>query len=73
MIHSLLTQVYQDAVLSVVAAMVSFLLGTLVGARVKKWWQAHERTQRLIADRLDTATPGGLGDVDAKLDRLTDR
>ena len=37
----------------------------LGGAAAGGWlpWRRHRRTQQAIADRLDTSTPGGLGDL----------
>ena len=48
------------------------LLNTAInigGATLVGWlpWRRHRQAQKTIADRLDTTTPGGLGDlVDGK-------
>ena len=54
----------------VVGALVTFILVGLLlrpfAAWIKREWAAHreaQANQRLIADRLDTQTPGGLGDI----------
>lgn len=43
----------------------------LTGARIVAWrpLREHRRRQERIADLLDTSTPGGLGDLDAALNR----
>lgn len=37
----------------------------LAGAAAGGWlpWKRHRQAQKTIADRLDTTTPGGLGDL----------
>lgn len=49
-------------------ALVTVVLGLVVGwglgtAKFVPAWRRHEEQQKVIADRLDTRTPGGLGDV----------
>jgi len=52
----------------VAAGLLHDLLGTgiaVAAGHAALWrpWRAHRRTQKLIADRLNTRTPGGLADL----------
>lgn len=49
----------QGLVRDIVATVVGVTGAHLAGWRPKR----HQRTQEQIADRLDTSTPGGLGEI----------
>jgi len=51
---------------AIVTWTVGFLMGTVLKGGLKRAWEQHMRAQHLIADRLDTETPGGLGDLMAE-------
>ena len=67
--HNLLTHVVSDVEFDAVGATVALLFGALVTTPLTRMWRQHQRTQQLIADRLDTSTPGGLHDVVKAIDR----
>lgn len=67
-VHDLLAHAWSDVVFDAVGATVALLFGALVTKPLTRMWRQHRHTQQLIADRLDTSTPGGLHDVVKAID-----
>ena len=68
--HWLLVTAWPIIEKSTLGTTTGFLVGRVLLTRLRKEWQEHIRTQHTIADRLDTSTPGGLGDLVKRDDGL---